>query len=544
LGPRGYALQMGRAWRRAVPLRAAAITYFTLLSLLLGVAPSYAHAVLLGSEPPHRAALARAPHHVVLRFNERVTPIFARLVDAAGREQTLVTHAVDSDVHVLMPAGLGPGTYVVSFRVTSNDGHPVGGSLLFAIGAAPGDWKGAPSESESGVWRQATIVNRALHLLCLFLAAGGLLFAALVGRGTLRSPVQAGLAALAGVTALAGIVLHGATLADELGFGDATFWQVALATPQAASAGATLLGLALAFGLAPRLAARSGRAAAILGAAVALGAAGATGHSAAAGWMWSAVAAVHVVAAGFWFGSLPPLLTALRAASLADAAALLQRFSRVAVPGVVLLALAGGALALQRMHGLADLLVTDYGGLVLLKIAGAALLIAIAALNKFALTPALGRCAPGAARRLRLAIGAELMLMAGVVAIAATLAHTDPHSGHSPLAGAPAAGLTLRLEVGERIAAVALHPAKPGRNTLTVAFAKRDGTKLMPLEATLELALPGQIEGFSIKLSRLGDGKFAGDIAELAVPGRWQMRIDALITDFEKAIFRADIEVR
>jgi copper transport protein len=536
MGPRFRGGDKVGWWRAATRLLLAAL-------LLIATAnTAAAHAVLLGSDPPHRAALASAPHHVVLCFNEPVTPIFVRLVDAGGRELTLVTHAVDSAVHAIMPAGLGAGTYVVSFRVTSNDGHPVGGSLLFAIGAAPGDWKSAARENEVAAWRRATIVTRALHILFLFLAAGGLLFAALVGGGRSWTPARSGLAALAGITALTGVALHGATLTGGLALGDAAFWSIALATPQATSVGATLLGLGLAFVLAPRLAGASGRVAAILGAAVALGAAGVTGHSAAAGWMWWAVAAVHVLAAGFWIGSLPPLLNALRAASLADAAALVQRFSRVAVPAVMLLALAGGALALQRMHGLEDLLVTDYGGLVLLKIAGAALLIAVAALNKFALTPAVARAAPRAARRLRLAIGAELALMAGVVAVAAALAHTDPHAGHP--ADAPAPAVTLRLESGERIAAVELHPAKPGRNALSVTFRKRDGTKLAPLEATLELALPGRIEGFVIKLSPIGDGKFAGDIAELAVAGRWQLRIDALVTDFEKAIFRAEIEIR
>jgi copper transport protein len=295
--------------------------------------------------------------------------------------------------------------------------------------------------------------------------------------------------------------------------------------------------------VAPRLAARS-RVIAILGAALALGAAGVTGHSAAAGWMWWAVAAAHLLAAGFWLGSLPPLWRALRSSPLPDAAALLRRFSGIAVPSVAALAVAGGALALQRMHGLADLIETDYGGLVLAKIAGAMLLIAIAALNKFALTPAVARGASGAAGRLRLAIGAELALMAAVVGIAAMLAHTDPHAGHRHPTDAPASAVTLRLESGERVATVELHPAKPGRNALTVAFAKRDGTKLAPLEATLELALPGRIEGFSIKLSPLDEGRFAGDIAELAVAGRWQLRIDALVTDFEKAIFRAEVEIR
>ena len=150
------------------------------------------------------------------------------------------------------------------------------------------------------------------------------------------------------------------------------------------------------------------------------------------------------------------------------------------MPAVTLLAAAGAALALQRLDSLGDLFVTDYGALVLAKIAGAALLVAIAACNKLWLTPAIARAAVGSARRLRLAIAAELALMAGVVAIAATLAHTDPHAGHHRLhddSRPPATGIRLRLESGERVAAVDIHPGRPGRNTLTVTFAMRDGSR-------------------------------------------------------------------
>src|SRR6185503_823043 len=188
----------------------------------------------------------------------------------------------------------------------------------------------------------------------------------------------------------------------------------------------------------------------------------------------------------------------------------------------------------------------------LAKIAGAALLVAIAARNKIVLTPALARGEARAARRLRRAIGAELVLMAGVISLAALLAHTNPHAGHAPEhdhgthTPAPAiAALTLQLETGERVAVVEVSPGKPGRNTIAVAFTTRGGAAFVPLEASAELALPSAgIEGLSVKLAPLGGGKFAADTSELAVPGRWQLRIDALISDFKKAIFRGEIEIR
>jgi len=532
-------------WRMLLRSIGAAIV------LVAAAGAAAAHAVLLGSDPPHRAVLAEAPHHLVLRFNEPVTPIFVRLVDAAGRERALArpAHAVDRELHAQLPPGLEPGTYVATFRVTSADGHPVSGAILFAVGAAPGEWRaGTTTAGEGAGFRRAAIANRALHLVCLFAAAGGLLFAAFVRGRTGASARLASFAAAAAATGVVGVLLHGASLTGDLAAASAAYWQVALSTPQAASAAAALGGLFVAFAIAPRLSRGSGRASAVGGAAFALAATGVTGHSAAAGWVWWPVAAVHLMAAGFWFGSMPPLWLALRTSALPDAAALLQRFSRIAVPAVAVLAAAGAALALQRMHGLGDLAVTDYGRLVLAKIAGALLLIAIAARNRLRLTPAVARAAADAARRLRLAITAELTLMAGVIALAAVLAHTDPHAGHDHGHSHPDPGgavLTLRLESGDRIAAVEIYPAKPGRNTLTVSFALRDGKPMAPLEASLELALPGAgIEGLSVKLSPLAPGKFAAEIAELALSGRWHLRIDALVSDFEKAIFRGEAEIR
>ncbi|MGH7004550.1 MAG: copper resistance CopC family protein, partial [Alphaproteobacteria bacterium] len=139
-----------------------------------------AHAVLLGSDPEHRAVLPSAPARIVLRFNEPVTPVDLRVLDARGQALVLPrpAHAVDRDVQVELPAKLGAGTYVVSFRVTSADGHPVGGALLFAVGAPPERWGEEIRSPESGARRWAAIANRGVHLLCVFFAAGGLLFAA------------------------------------------------------------------------------------------------------------------------------------------------------------------------------------------------------------------------------------------------------------------------------------------------------------------------------------------------------------------------------
>ena len=81
--------------------------------------------------------LALAPKTVQLRFNEAVTPAAIGLIDAAGKTRDDATvRAAGETIVVTLPDDLPRGTQVVSYRVISEDGHPVAGSMVFSIGAA------------------------------------------------------------------------------------------------------------------------------------------------------------------------------------------------------------------------------------------------------------------------------------------------------------------------------------------------------------------------------------------------------------------------
>src|SRR5277367_5804960 len=111
----------------------------TLLSVLCFVTGVSAHASLVQAEPDDGSVLAVAPKMVELRFNESVTPALIRLIDATGATRgDVAVHTVDQTIYLTLPEDLPRGTQVVSYRVISEDGHPVGGSLAFSIGAATG----------------------------------------------------------------------------------------------------------------------------------------------------------------------------------------------------------------------------------------------------------------------------------------------------------------------------------------------------------------------------------------------------------------------
>ena len=131
---------------------------------------------------------------------------------------------------------------------------------------------------------------------------------------------------------------------------------------------------------------------------------------------------LHVLCAAFWVGALWPLLLALRRR---EAKALLQAFSTLAVAAVACLILAGSVLAVLQLGSWSALITTDYGRRLLAKLTLVAGLLGLAALNRLVLTPALGR-SERARRWLRLTIGTELALAAGVVVLTASLGAVPP----------------------------------------------------------------------------------------------------------------------
>jgi putative copper resistance protein D len=128
----------------------------------------------------------------------------------------------------------------------------------------------------------------------------------------------------------------------------------------------------------------------------------------------------HLLSMAFWFGALWPLRQAVIHEAPAAAAAVLSRFSRLAVwivPGVPV---AGGTLVILLVPGW-FVFGQPYGRLLLAKMAGLGALLGFAAWNKLRLTPALVRNNPAAASRLRRSLTLEYLIMAAVLVITAAM---------------------------------------------------------------------------------------------------------------------------
>ncbi|MEV1294600.1 copper resistance CopC family protein [Pseudonocardia sp. NPDC049635] len=113
-----------------------------LVALLFGAAPAWAHTELESSTPAENAEVAQAPSEITLTFSENVPADTAEIAvlgpdgtDHAGGPAT----GADGTLTVpLQPLGAA-GSYTIEYRVVSDDGHPVSGTIPFVLTqAGPG----------------------------------------------------------------------------------------------------------------------------------------------------------------------------------------------------------------------------------------------------------------------------------------------------------------------------------------------------------------------------------------------------------------------
>lgn len=123
---------------RGIAVLLLAVVAATICVLGLGPVPAAsAHDQLVSSTPAEGESLDAAPTSASLTFSgeiERVGIAFT-LTDEGGNLLDLPTvPALDgATVSIDLPA-LEPGSYALAWRVVSSDGHPISGTLSFAVG--------------------------------------------------------------------------------------------------------------------------------------------------------------------------------------------------------------------------------------------------------------------------------------------------------------------------------------------------------------------------------------------------------------------------
>lgn len=525
--------QRGRSWRLACVLA------ILLCGLLAGSHRVWAHAALIESTPAAGAVLDHAPAQVVLRFGEPVDPVAMQLFGPDGHQLAgLRVQAQGSRVQVTLPVATGArGSYFLSWRVVSADGHPVRGVLDYAVGATSTPTAArVPGETTH---RGAIWLARWLTYVCLVVVAGAVLSGPWRHADSIawaRPLACVGLALLLVDLALQGL--------DLVGAGWSGLWSLAVWTAALTSSYAwTLAFLALALLLAlsvMRTLPPPGRILAACATPLLVAAAFAlSGHASTAppqGLARPAVA-LHVLMVLAWIGGLLPLARALRPATAGGPdLRLLARFSAVIPWGVALLVGSGIVLVGLQLNEPRDLWRSAYGRVLLVKLALVALLLLVAATNRWRWTePALAGSRK-ALRALQWAMVVELILAVAVLAVVSAWRFTPP-----PRSGAAGPDMSASRAAGF-VTPVAWQTERLHAQIMPVAGAPwsislrtPQGAPFAAQEVTLVLDNPrAGIRALRVAARPVVPGRWQVAVPALPQVGRWLPALVVLVDDFDQ----------
>ena len=195
---------------------------------------------------------------------------------------------------------------------------------------------------------------------------------------------------------------------------------------------------------------------------------------------------------------------------------------------------------------------TDYGRLLLAKIALFAIMLTFAAFNFLRLTPRIAQresadTAARALRQLRSNATIEATVGAVVIAVVAVLG-TLPPASHIHLHGAPGAipadASFQHIHTENGMADVTVEPGHVGAAGVTVRLYDPDENPLEAKAVTLTLTPPAPGGKAITRLAALNaDGLWQVDGIELTQPGNWTVTVSAVLGSGQHLVLAAPIVV-
>ena len=540
---------------RSRPRRAGRLAIATVLTGLALLAPPLAgradaHATLIETDPADDTVVDAVPDEVALRFDEPVEVVEGGIQVVApdgGRADEGTVDTADDGATLLVPLDdAGEGTYTVAWRVISEDSHNLTGSFVFHVGVRTGaaeleERSSTPADVTGGVGRWLAFTGAFAVVGSVALAIGPL--ARLGGPGPRRR--LRWLAVAGGATGAVGVLLMlVAQAADATGRGllDAAgdTFDVAFGTRTGDLAVGRMVALALAAVLAapgpvwkPRyLPLLPG-----LAATASLLTASLAGHA------WTApdraltvpADLLHTLGAATWLGGLLALVLVVRVAG--DGAPRVVRwFSDLALVAVALVAVTGlvaGVVQVDSIDGLVD---TGYGQLLLVKVAGFAVLLALGFVNRAVLVPKVEQ----GLKALLTSTRAEVGVAAAVLAVTAVLINQPPARD-----AVPSGPISLTVEAADGVDAslqADIDPAEVGPNDIHLYFYDGSGQPLT-VDAVEITAAVGDIPPRRLDVTPVTPTHVSALDASLSSPGTWTLEVTAASAG-QVATFTLEVPLR
>lgn len=559
----------------------ARLLLLTLLStgivLTLAQAAS-AHATLVSTTPADGSVLHRPLAAVSVTFDESVgittdslrvyAPDGSR-VDTGGAQ-----HLTAQRVDVRLQPALAPGTYTAAWQVVSADSHPVSGAFTFSLGHRSGHVEAADVKVDAnGVVQAGYDVVRGLSFLAFAAFVGGIGFLLICWPGGAGDPRMRGVLVVSWAVSLSGaalsFLLQGPYGADA---GLSHLVDPPLLSNTISSRIGGLLvarvvilvvaGL-LARGLLTLAGGADGRRrielitswaiiSVLLAGTWSLG-----GHAAVGRQVPLSVAddIAHLLSVAGWLGGVIAISVALaRGRDSAVVLRAVRSFSPFAGWCVVLIIVTGTYQTWRNVGHWAALVDTTYGLLVVAKISGLALIIALGYVARRLLSDRLlRRASPSAApltqsqatrvlQRLRISITFEVVIALVVLAFASVLVNTQ--TGRESYHPVVSASRSFDTGTARGWVTVVVTPATLGPQTVGLSIVDARGAAYRPVEVQVTMTLPSQgIGPLQLKVVPGALGHYSTAPEPIGVAGDWLVSVTIRSSAFDETTVQVPTQI-
>lgn len=240
---------------------------------------------------------------------------------------------------------------------------------------------------------------------------------------------------------------------------------------------------------------------------------------------------VHLLAAAAWLGALPALAMLLGRTRHSNdpawrdiALRATRRFSWIGIVCVAALLATGIVNSWNLLGGPRDLITSDYGRLVFLKIGLFVAMIGIAAANRFHFTPQLPD--PNALRALQRNSWAETGLGLCVLLVVGALGTLSPSGhAHSTNADVPPDAAFVHIHTNIAMAEVTVEPGRAGKANAHIRLLRHDFSEYPTRSVELTLDPPTAGSKIAREAARLPDGTWKVNGLDVPQPGVWTVRV-------------------
>ena len=278
---------------------------------------------------------------------------------------------------------------------------------------------------------------------------------------------------------------------------------------------------------------------------------------------------VHLVAGGLWLGLLVQFVLVIllvgprldeRAGFLAGS---VRRFSWIAVPTVAVIVVTGLIQSIDRLGGIDELVDSDYGVMLLMKVLLLAPVVAIGAFNLFLFGPRFVRYARERARALlqmrpwerafRLGVIVEVGLAVVILGVTALLTSTSPQGSAEedgavaqPTSAVPTPTADSGFAIVDDLSiSVWAEPGMPGANQVNALIIDQEGD-----EETIERVLlrftyleddlgVSEVEALPLH----PPSHYVADTTDLSLPGEWEVEVIVRREGLLDTIGKVQIEI-